>query len=278
MEQEDSSYELELSKEDSEIEPSAERAVERCRLIYDSIGPEVGCVFVEANMVLTLADCRGQTETPIWNPDDIDRKEVEDLKKLSIEGVRSSSSEGKRPQFGPYINLDVESLAGYEIATKNRKIPGILPFRAAEGWAGFDKWRKETLRALEFCKENGSFPPYSNVAHLYHGIVKGYPDEAVLDADAYYGVLRKIGKKSATSRIPLAKYYGGAQPLYTYLPKTEGSLDILEHERDWQKVLEEFYASEWHRQIAVTPAFIKARETNHEKDNRWKFKKHITEK
>lgn len=253
--------------ENNEIVPSAERAINRIKELYTEVGPEVGCRLVEANMVLTLADARGQTETPFWWPEKIDKEQLERLVESSNESFRFATTSEEHNKFGPYVFLSVESLLGYEVATRDRRISGIQPFMVSSGWEGLKRWKAETRRALEFNKANGGLPSHAEIDHIYSGVIKGYPDAAILDV-GIPGMVRDMRKFKHTE-IPFSRLYWGAEPNYDYLPETENA-DILEHQASWGIILEEFYASSWHQELSQNPHFIAARtrdKVKHEK--RW---------
>jgi hypothetical protein len=99
-----------------------------------------------------------------------------------------------------------------------------------------------------------------DVRHAFIGVVKGYPDEAIL---AYLEALGLEGDEETTidSDLPLARAYECAEPNYCYPPELHDHPAIQAHRQLWNDALCRFYTSPWHRAIRTDPAFTQARRT-----------------
>jgi hypothetical protein len=149
--------------------------------------------------------------------------------------------------------IGVESLKGYEDASRSTKIPGIKPFDAALGWDGLGQWIDESRNGLTKAQEEGLIDPGIESIQLLVGVVKGYPDRAIL---GYIEALA-AGTEASTvySDISHAREYSGPEPNYRYAAVDRNDYDILTHQQRWGKILGDFYASDWHQAMKDSQQF-----------------------
>ena len=88
----------------------------------------------------------------------------------------------------------------------------------------------------------------------------GYPDQAIEDA---CWCLRegKAWRDLARAQLPPVARYGRAQPIFSYAPGHASDSGIVETLARWNTLLKRVYASRWHIQLTVDPAFQAARRT-----------------
>ncbi|MDB5178943.1 MAG: hypothetical protein JWN01_886 [Patescibacteria group bacterium] len=248
-----------LARSDMDTEPSAERAAERIQAWYSRLEPRLGAYLVDPNVVLTLADARGQTEVYIRGGTAEDVAPIERLSEFTEpRGVRFQAKmiEGKGGR--PVLMMNVESLAGYERTTQNTQVPGVARFDARTGWGGVDDWWEDAWRVAKATKPGTYFSGDTDPIHAPYGVVKGYPDEAVVAVMNE----RRPGpdeepKLLNTTNVPYSDHYPSAQPNYSYDSKDEAV--VARHVAGWGKILEQYYFSDAHRALAADPEFAAAR-------------------
>jgi hypothetical protein len=232
---------------------------------YEIAGPRIGSSFVEANVVLTLAGARGQTEFFIDNPTDEDVRIIEELNKAIEE--KGISMQAYEPFIAPdgtnTLMVNVMSLRGLERVSKLTKIRGFSAFEASAGWDGAREWNSACLTTLEALQADGKLPfSKDDIFHVITGVNKGYPDVAIYDAVDWSSGDRR--EQMAGTDIPHVSLYGGAEPNFDYAPKHEGDPSIQNTVASWGKVLENFYNSSWHRTISKDTQFLQARAAKQE--------------
>ncbi|HUD45026.1 MAG TPA: hypothetical protein VMR41_05765 [Patescibacteria group bacterium] len=228
--------------------------IEEIYNIAGNLGPRL----VEANIVLTLANARGQTEFFIENPKDIDRGNIEKVNNnLSKEGILMYAIE---PSFispsskKETLMVNIDNFKGYERNSKMTHIPGIPPYDSNTGKKGYKQWIQEAQEGLTIAiKSRELICDEADIVHILSGVIKGYPDIAILDY--FYPRRLEIKKEFITSDIPYASLYDGAQPLFNFLPEHINDISIVKTIHTWNRILEEFYNSKWHEYISNTIFF-----------------------
>lgn len=208
--------------------------------MYEIVGPRVGPLLVEANIVLTLAGARGQTEFFISNPQKEDWTKIDEINKwLATKGISFDAQEDafKSPSDGKEtLMVSIDNLRGYERMSKKTKIPGIRPYEASSCWEGLDKWRFSTFYSLEKAQTEGKISyPADDIPHIFAGVAKGYPDQAIYDAMDWG--LQDRQSPTVDTDIQFVSLYGGAEPNFMYHPDHSGDLAIKETISMWGKVI-----------------------------------------
>lgn len=257
------------------LEPlSGAETAELVAQIYQLAGPRIGPLLVEANIVLTLAGARGQTEFFIANPQPNDWEKVAAVKKiLESRGIKiraqdktfKAASDNKET-----LIVDVENLKGYEYASHLSRIPGISRFDASTGWEGFREWRIRVSAGLRKAIVENRIPYTENTegeiqGMIITGISKGYPDTAIYDAIDCW-IVHERTYQLADSQIPYVDIYHGAEPNFDFHPDHKNDPTIQQTITSWGKILEDFYASPWHQQIKRNPQFQQTRELRDKRD------------
>ena len=230
--------------------------------LYDSAGPRVGAHLVEANSVLTFAGVRGQTEFFIKNPTSEDRESIVKANEtVATKGIRirSVGKDLNDPEGKSILMVNVGSLRGHERVSLLTKLPGVKPFNSGSGWEGFAKWNSELGRAIDTAQKDRLLPAGKEFSSDIHsGIHKGYPDQAILDFCDWLSKGRK--PRVIIPDMPLLNLYEGALPLFYFYPEHQYYPNIQSTTQSWNRVLEDFYSSNWHEDIKNNPEFIRARQ------------------
>lgn len=272
----------EISEKENSIETethlSAEKALRRIEKITECLGPALAARLVEANVVLTMADARGQTEFFITEPTEEELKEIKKINTImNNEGVQFGAPKMflSASDKSPTAMISIRSLEGYAKTSRETHIPGILPFDPHSGWDGLKRWRKETRKNLLQARASGELPKdlsNDSLDHLFTGVVKGYPDRAILDLVDEVAHNRGI-EKMDSSKISHVALYGGAEPNYDYYPEHAQDPVIIAHQTKWGNILEKFYASSWHKSIAENLEFKAMRTKMENIDNKYRSKR-----
>lgn len=230
--------------------------------LYSQLPVHVAAHLVDPNVVLTIAAARGQTEFFIRNPsaDDAESIHVSNriLDKFGLR-FRQVGRIDRDAQERPSLMVSVDSLKGYERVSKQTKIPGVLPFESSTGWEGYNHWSTATIKAIiDLSEKRMPHEPNKAFKTIHGGLVKGYPDQAIWDYFDWDDG-KEINKKLAESNIPLAGYYPCAQPNFDFYPEHASDPAIIAIEKDWNRILEEFYNSPWHQKVKDDPVFQKQR-------------------
>jgi len=209
--------------------------VELIKNCWLQAGSGPGKFFLHANVVLTLAHCRGETE-------------------IYVEGLAASQKD--------LLLTTAELLKSHGTVFQRIKPPNLLVFRSRNGLRrtalqsrlpeisacselrdDHPEWRSQLAGRLE----QG---PYFDWATVMCGLLRGYPDRALLDFDQWL----QSGRSPALEAAPIlgADLYKCAQPVFDYLPEHRDDPGIVGVVGLWSEILREFYLSEWH--LSVNPA------------------------
>lgn len=202
---------------------SLTRLVEGC---YQRAGAKAGEIFLHANVLLTLADCRGETCVPISDlaPADVDNLlAVNELLAPHRIGIHTTPRRELLVLF---------SEAGLSRTTAQSSLAGIQPS------SGNPRWRSLTCASLQA-------EGYYDWTMVLSGVLHGYPDQAVLDFDEWL----RSGRRLALEAAPIwgVDTYPCAQPVFDYFPHHRQDPDIRGICELWSEVLKEFYLGAWHR-------------------------------
>jgi hypothetical protein len=247
-----------------EFEPSAQRAAERINAWYRNLEPRLGVHLADPNVVLTLADARGQTEFFV---DDVEAGDVDAFNELSrqstLSGVRFTADVSKSQRSGrDSLMVNVENLVGVQLATGNTRLPGIPRFDAASSRGGYERWKQDDVHGISAAHENGLYPkeiPTNTVLnYVFMGVIKGYPDVAIVAAMNEKPPPPGEQTHMRRTQVPYADYYDGAQPNFSYDPENRAAVD--RRVAEWGTILSEYYHSDAHRRLASEREFKDARE------------------
>jgi hypothetical protein len=248
----------EFALQDKVSNEMAGKATERVGDWYGLLEPRLAMYLTDPNVVLTLADARGQTEFFVRNAQPLDPKAFERLNSVTEpHGVRFRPTGFMSDVTGtPGLSVDVESLAGLQKSTAASNLKGIRKFNANEGFAGMDRWKGETANALLELQNSGYYPASAEVTHLRIGVAKGYPDEAILALNI--PAVAPDPPFLLSTEIPYSDHYLCAEPNYQYSAKDYNRIQL--HSNVWGEVLRKYYESDWHRTLAADRLFNELRQ------------------
>lgn len=244
--------------------PAAAHAEVVAEAIYTACGARLGAVLVEPNVVLTLGGYRGQTECLIRRLRRGDLAVVSRADRAARRfGVRLRVERVRDYRRRPIIDIDVESLRGYAYTSAQSSIPGVPPFDTMGEWRGLGVWKRMLRSRLRRAQDAGHISRLVDVDHAWVGVLKGYPDAAILGYLEAYAV--EVDEMTTiNSDLPLARAYECGEPNYGYPPALASDPVIQAHRRLWNDALLEFYASPWHLRIRDDLAFRRARRTTYD--------------
>ncbi|MBL8030052.1 MAG: hypothetical protein JNN11_02290 [Candidatus Doudnabacteria bacterium] len=213
---------------------------------------------VDSNVILTTAGLKAQTEffVDIKGEEDAAGVQVQVNKlnelfkilnpEIKFSMVKKSISP---PRRGKRQMVSIQSLLGAERVSKISKIPGVIPFDKSTGWDGFVKWRSSIAKNFGALQETGTKPFVDDEAYtnVLAGLMKGYPDTAIYDFAEWFPTDRSKGMQD--SEIPFTGLYSEAEPNYDFYPEHANNPDIKENIQQAGKILQQFYESDWHKQI-----------------------------
>jgi hypothetical protein len=219
--------------------------------LYDRIGPHCGSLFVEPNVVLTIAGARGHTEFFVEDPQPGDEDDLKGLNEI-LEPLGMEIPSACELPNSKMLCVSLENLRGYERVSKLTRIPIFQPYEASSGWSGWRAWHETVWKNSD--RRGLSLDDHWNTIA---GMTYGYPDRAIRDFNDWLASGRKI--EVVFSDVPYAKTYRCAQPNFLYRPEHADDPSIRATLETWGAALRDFYDSPWHRAIAQDPEFLAAR-------------------
>jgi hypothetical protein len=228
----------------------AHTAAERIDSWYTTLDPRLGVHLTDPNVVLTLANARSETEFFIRNPLVEDAQAFAKLNEITKpQGIEFRTVDLLKHQGTgePILGVHLISTAGLEKTISESRLPGVPPFKAAETSRG--DWISSLHIGLEKAKSDGHYPVETDLHEIYVGLVKGYPDEAILAASLH--PFRDL----AGTNIRCANFYPCAQPNYYFALKDSAAIE--KHANHWGSILEQYFTSAEHQKLAATPEFMR---------------------
>ena len=200
---------------------------EKAQEIYDILGPEIGCRFVEANVILTIAGMKGMADI---HEVKLDESKIQKIDQLNSVIKKSGTRLGYPRKIDDYSKP-------VQLSLYNKRF------------------------------ENNAQISESDSDDVYLGKLLGYPSQAVLDSEDHHTKHKqgqdnpkKLIEFDIISSIPEASKYGGAVPDFDYYEEHKDNPEITEYIAKAKKILQEFYASDWHQNISKNPDFQQARQ------------------
>ncbi|MDR3646280.1 MAG: hypothetical protein P4L22_01925 [Candidatus Babeliales bacterium] len=260
------------SKQDLNLKPlNGQETANYIQTIYNELGPRIGSHLVEPNVVITLAGLRGYANFLMH---DLTQEEENRINEFNIKhknsGLLFTIIDDKEDEI---VDILITNLKGYEYTSKISKLPFVVNYDASSGFQGKDKWSKKIKENIKnYFNDTKEYDQHPE-SHLHLGLMLGYPDQALLDM--YNNIKAGLfGNNRAFiySKIPYSDYYDCPQPNFSYFKESIKDETIVNVEKSWGKLLEEFYTSTWHKALSKDPIFIKIRQSEDEAHEQW-FKK-----
>lgn len=231
--------------------------------VYDILGPELGSRLVEPNVILAISGIKGYADIA-WvklNQDEIKKFELanERLSNLGLKVVYPKRIKGD----SEIRSIALENFKGVERKTRTTKIPGVITYESSSGNTGLMNWYRNINDSLKEAQKAGKISEEVDLEILFEGIILGYPDQAILDFEKCYrtGNVRKdLLPADIISTIPEAKKYPGAVPEFDYYPEHKDDPEIVEYISKARRILEEFYQSDWFKEMSQTQEFQESRQ------------------
>jgi hypothetical protein len=219
--------------------------------IFNQLPIKLSCRLVDSNVILTLAGLKAHTTIymEIESQEDVNNleKEIDKLNNMIDKHLRFRLAAKPFPKAcDPSITVQMitlENLKGWERISKITKILGVPHFESEKGYDYFDnKWYGIFANNIE--------------DHQYIcGIRYCYPDTAIHDFSDWIEGGRK--NKLEDPEIAYVGMYDEATPTFSYYPEHREAIDIQLNIKQIESILEEFYESEWHKQMEDKLSFHK---------------------
>lgn len=236
--------------------------------LYSQLDPVIANRLVDPNVVLTLAGLKGVADIPWIEP-------------ISTNGAKIDAVNEQFESRGLFFRYDVDrqvanldnfpedvgslsliNLKGIEKATKQSKLPGMIPYDSRTGLEGYTPWIDSCNASIEAEKEQGRLDPELQTWVILSGKVLGYPDQAVMDFEEAIRTdqSEKLKTVKILDEVPFANHYRGAIPEFDYRPEHADDTDIVAFRENAINILQEFYDSEWHKSLSENEEFLAARQ------------------
>lgn len=262
MEKEQLNYKEDLKNENP---LSGLEAAKRVEAMYDLLGSKLGSLMVVSNAVLVVAGMKGMTNIP-WV--ELDKEGIEkikqfknELRSLGINILYSKKLEGL--DIGHIVTqIAIENIYAIKRKASSLNIPGVPRYDQKTGEEGLSDWMKNISKSIEEAKLRGELSNNIDTDVLLQGIFLGYPDQAILDFERCLregDIHSDLEESDILSAIPFVEEFHGAIPEFDYYPEHRDDPEIVSYINKSQKILEEFYGSNWFKSISKDEEFIKAR-------------------
>lgn len=243
-------------------QPSAETAINILTKLQEQTSSAALAYWIAPNSVLTLSGARamcdgvyyatsryGNKQLSAWT------KEIQD----SIE-ILSSITAVYLSQFGidktsttkeKYTRYDVIIAQGLDYVLNNTKLLG-------DGKLELISTGDKLIEAMSILlKQDSRFSHFKeeNLYHIVYGIILGYPDKAILGSVAEWENDDPFAEPLIDADIRGSRFYACPIPVYSYPRHMINDSDINAHEQLWSKILKDFYASDFHKNLAKDKAF-----------------------
>ncbi|MDD3723811.1 MAG: hypothetical protein PHW92_15255 [Lutibacter sp.] len=231
--------------------------------VYEILGSELGCRLAEPNIILLIAGLKGHADIP-W-------VKIDGSKILKLEEINTQLKNYDLEIYYPkkikddskITSLTLVNLKGVEIKSKTTRIPGVPPYDRNLGREELMSWYKKVNILLGEAQKSGKIPKEVDIKILIEGIDLGYPDQAIFDFEK---CLREgkihddLLEADILSSIPEAIKYQGAVPEFDYYPEHKDDPEIIDYVSTAKKILEEFYQSDWFKELSRKQEFQESRQ------------------
>lgn len=245
--------------------PNFERAVDILSSLESRVSPANLAFFVTPNTVLTLSGARAFCDGVFYGESDEQLKEWLPQIESSILALQSITEIG---YSDARIEQSVrgENYAGYGIIIEFGLRYSLQNTRFLED-TDINLLMKDCAKPKKLLgsisKAIGQHPELSRLSnedinHVSFGILVGYPDDAIVcSIDKWSEDPTLSNDPLVDAAIEYANYYRCPQPVYSYPKSQSNNPSIVEHEKLWSTVLENFYRSDFHNKLTANPDFQK---------------------
>lgn len=223
------------------------------RKIYRSVGPRIGCIFVEPSIVLTLGGYKASNDgwASIAEPQSGDADSVANLSRLILEpqGIRIFPNQQTEDDV---VCCEVVSLpalkrqmAASSIINKQLQPPTDI---SAKSW-----WDCKRAIQDDMKTRYGQEPAGYCQRQFYNGLT-----DAGLEDYAKTFVSRERG---LDFRPALGNYFAAPQPIFHLSKAMQGNVELEARMQEWNSFLTEVYGTPEVKEILASPEFLEARKT-----------------
>lgn len=236
------------------LAPDADAVASLLSEVYAEAGPQLGCQLLEPDAVLAFGGYIGLLQNPVLygNVDELATKLEQLDRKLVPRGI---SLRLKRSWIEGRMGLQIWSLAGLSRLSRSTE-PGFLPFRAQDGWAASETWRKRLQLSLLGMNEKRQGILEDNPGYmLFHSRLAGMPD-CTLTPLRRPDVLNRVG---LWTDIPGSDHLECLSAQFRFLPRDLDDAELVQTYRAWGNFLTAFYADPRIKNLEASPEFQAAR-------------------
>ncbi|HEY9773730.1 MAG TPA: hypothetical protein V6C81_07960 [Planktothrix sp.] len=230
----------------------ADTAAAHIENLYGLVDPRIGIHLTDPNVILTLAAVSPRAEFEFNGSILKDGDAIATFRAALFKRSGNSLIWMQGDKGG--VLMYVSSASGLQRATSLTSLPGVAKYDAASGERGSFEWTRKTVDGLTKAKQDGLYPPNTHIDTLLYGVMKGYPDDAILAAAT---------NNSRAQWSDVSSRYSDYNSFAQSKNQLEANSGAANSPRVdfWDKVLEKFYGSSVHKELASNPVFQTRRET-----------------
>ncbi|MGH7237951.1 MAG: hypothetical protein ACREGF_05440 [Candidatus Saccharimonadales bacterium] len=246
--------------------PDVQQAISVIADIVDKNGAGSAGYWVMPNVILTLSGARSFCDSVFYSRNAAQRaKWLAGIKQTMLVVEQHLNlryyiiEDAKNNQGYPYVGYDLVTEQGLEKLSKQTKL-------LSNDIQIAGKTAKKILAdIMENLASNANLQGLSktNLQHVAFGLMLGCPDVAVVEAAKFWQKedespnQENLDEDLIDAKIQGAGFYPCPQPIYAYPRRLITNPEIVAHEQLWSKILKDFYASDFHKNLAKNPAFQK---------------------
>jgi hypothetical protein len=223
------------------------------RKIYRSIGPRIGCIFVEPSIVLTLGGYKASNDgwASIAEPQSGDADSVANLSRLILEpqGIRIFPNQQTEDDvvFCEVVSLPAlkRQMAGSSIIDREIQPPNDV---SAKSWSDCKRAIRQDM-TTRYGQEVGGFCQ----REFYCGLT----DAGIED----YAKTLVSKERRVDFRPALGNYFSAPQPIFSLSKAMQGNSELEARMQEWNTFLTEVYDTPEVKEILSSLEFLEARKT-----------------
>lgn len=236
--------------------PDSSRAITILTSLRDQLGPQYLSYWVLPNVVLTLSGARAYCDGVFW--DDAKQglltgwsQEISESVKVIKKSEKVLWSKVGIEEARPgekYTGYDIIFEIGLQYSLSHTQLLARTSFEQVKNIGSAETLLKVMVDDL---KSQVKFKDYSaeNLKHVAFGILVGYPDKAIIESVLRWEADNPLSETLIDANIQSADYYVCPQPIYSYPRKFANDPDIRSHEKLWSDLLNQYYASDFHKSL-----------------------------
>ncbi|PSO43107.1 hypothetical protein BRC19_02170 [Candidatus Saccharibacteria bacterium QS_5_54_17] len=239
-------------------------AINTLTSLWETIGTSYMPHFMTPNVLLGVGHVRALSGVRIDAPEEKDKEVLESaVRVLEQDGFYCQQEEGTLQASGQsYINLNLYSLPKLKELHYTHLMP--VPKLEDDSKAGVEAYLKDLAAVAEGSSAERHPGDRVNAvgADWLAGLLFGYPEPAVASMPAFwaygYQTNQEFRRRVHESDIARASMYwevSDGECLYDIPWFLAEHPQIIEHQSEWSRYLDDFYSSDWHQSIAQEDDF-----------------------